>query len=982
MLRRLLDTSQYIWEMIAGTTSQDVVKKTKKWDTKSKTIEPSITPTNAFRYFQIRPLRENEFGVNHWDTILRNLVSIKDEEIVFWITWNNSDSKLYVRVPRTITNYFINTFYANYPTSNITEVDFAPIRSGQSYIEYEKSDTVLTKQDFTKDWSYMDPMNDIFALLQNIPKEWTLSIYFSYTFIKHPSLLSKLWQWTVFLVNKIRWNSPDELSKKEQEEEDANKPRIYLSIGYAMRDIEQDVRNPLRSDIISAFSPFSGSGKITIKEQPVYNHFTFGQVVNFFHLPTMTNFVKWLSYISYKKLPYPTNLPTTDTGGNEEMTLLGTTDYRAESIEFGIKKEDKLRHVYVVGKTGTGKSTLISNMIKHDMQSNHGLALLDPHGDLVDTVIEHIPNHRINDVVLFDVADTSYPIGFNLLQYETEEEKNRIVSGVVSTFYKLYAHSRWPRLEYILRNVLLSIVEYPNATLMHILRILVDEWFRKEVISHITDPLVIKFWQNEFNKWNDKQREEAIAPITNKIWQFLSSSVVRNIFGQPRSKLNMRKAMDEGKIILVNLSKGKIGEDNASMIGSLLVTKFQIDAMSRADVNYNARKDFYLYIDEFQNFATDSFATILSEARKYKLSLIVANQYTSQLNETIRDAIFGNIGTIISFTLGHDDASVVSAQFKWIVSTNDLISLPRFTTYTKLMIDGITSDPFSVKTMPLDSPENSVELKEKILKQSRQRYAIERWELEKLMNAWNSKTFSAQEKVVEKAHYESLGLSESEVENLQHPYISNNIILFEQYRVNDQSPDALIFDTKNWKHKAIFYSKPAWLDSDSYYQKDIGTIALYHHGSLKDERNEPLTVLVGDKDAIVRMSNMVPYLLFAPNVNRMKAEDKKSSTEKSSIPKRRTPNKTTKEPTNSHTWTFSIDDITLGNEYVGYVKLIYNYGIFVTVKGVEWLLHKKMIDAPDTVEWKKYYNIWDKIKVKAKEFKTIKWEKKVVWSQK
>jgi hypothetical protein len=208
----------------------------------------------------------------------------------------------------------------------------------------------------------------------------------------------------------------------------------------------------------------------------------------------------------------------------------------------------------------------MSNMVKSDMHSGNGLALLDPHGDLVETVLEHIPSHRINDVILFDVADTEYPIGFNLLQYESDDEKNRIISGVVATFYKLYAHSWGPRLEYILRNVLLSIVEYPNATLLHILRILVDQNFRQEVVSHITDPLVLKFWQTEFNKWTDKQREEAIAPITNKIGQFLSSNIVRNIFGQPRTKLSLRKAMDEGKIILINLSKGKIGEDNAAMI--------------------------------------------------------------------------------------------------------------------------------------------------------------------------------------------------------------------------------------------------------------------------------------------------------------------------------------------------------------------------------------------------------------------------------
>lgn len=240
---------------------------------------------------------------------------------------------------------------------------------------------------------------------------------------------------------------------------------------------------------------------------------------------------------------------------------------------------------------------------------------------------------------------------------------------------------------------------------MHILRILTDKNFREEVIKHTSDGMILKFWRDEYDKWDERQKQEAMGPITNKIGQFLSSSVVRNVFGQPKSKLNLREAMDSGKIVLINLSKGKIGEDNAAMIGSLLVTKFQIDAMSRADMRPEDRRPFYLYIDEFQNFATDSFATILSEARKYKLSLIMANQYTSQLLETIRDAIFGNIGSIFSFTIGYDDAKVIANQFKEMVSTNDLISLPRFTAYTRMMINGVTSDPFSMKTMPLPTPE-------------------------------------------------------------------------------------------------------------------------------------------------------------------------------------------------------------------------------------------------------------------------------------
>lgn len=399
--------------------------------------------------------------------------------------------------------------------------------------------------------------------------------------------------------------------------------------------------------------------------------------------------------------------------------------------------------------------------------------------------------------------------------------------------------------------------------------------------------------------------------------------------------------------------------------------------MSRADIPYHQRKDFYLYIDEFQNFATESFATILSEARKYKLSLIVANQYISQLDDTIKDAIFGNIGTILSFTLGHDDAVVMSAQYKEIVSINDIISLPRFTAYLKLMIDGISSDPFSMKTMPLITPEGSVELRDKILKQSRQRYAIPKSELESLMNAWNKKTFSVQEKVTEKAEMESLGLSEDEATNRQHPQVEANIHLFTDYTIKDQQPDAIIFDIIHKKHKAIWYHPLAAIGEQANFVKNIGNVSIYLDPHLQDGKHEALTILVGDKQDIIDIiKSSKHFLKFVPNVNKLAKK----------------PIKKDYRPIDPHhevyenghnmdnTVGFSIHDIVLGQTYQGYVKLVYNYGIFVTVKGVEGLLHKNYITSPAGVDWKKYYNTGDKIAVIAKEFKDIKGEKKVVWA--
>ncbi|MEI6672915.1 MAG: TraM recognition domain-containing protein [bacterium] len=402
-----------------------------------------------------------------------------------------------------------------------------------------------------------------------------------------------------------------------------------------------------------------------------------------------------------------------------------------------------------------------------------------------------------------------------------------------------------------MRNVALSLVDYPNATLMHILRMLIDDNFRAEVVSHIKDAVVAKFWTGEFNKRQPKQREEAIGPITNKVGQFLSSKLVRNIFGQPRTKLNLRKAMDEGKIILVNLSKGKIGEDNANMIGSLLVTKFQIDAMSRADIAAHLRRPFYLYIDEFQNFASESFVTILSEARKYKLALIVANQYTSQLMPEIKDAIFGNVGTTIAFTLGKDDADLIAGQFKGMIGTNDLISLPKYTAYTRLMIDGISSDPFSMKTLPpIKLGDGSLELIDKVRKQSRQRYAMERNQLEKLMAARSNKTFSMQEKIMEKAKLEALGISEEEVENLHDLFVEQHTSYFTEFAIDGVEPDAIIFDTEYYAHKAIRYTKPKGLEDQANLKYEAGgkvsfgtdkqvaiQVDIYQHQTINIENN-------------------------------------------------------------------------------------------------------------------------------------------------
>ncbi len=407
--------------------------------------------------------------------------------------------------------------------------------------------------------------------------------------------------------------------------------KIKVKIAFSTTIKDKNIKDNIYHNLKNTFSKFMQNGTVKISSSAKPFFCDENQFVNFYHILNKEYFIKNLKYLEYRKLHYPNNIPTTENTPKEKLTFLWYTEYKNDKIKFWLKEEDKLRHTYIIGKTWMWKSTLISNMVLSDLKSNSWICVIDPHGDLIDTVLSYVPKHRINDVVLFNVSDFNYPIWFNILQAKNEEEKNIIVSGLVVTFKKLYQDSWWPRLEYILRNTLLAVIQYPNSNLLHITRMLTDKNFRLEVLDYVQDPIILKFWKDEFGKRTDKFRDEAISPIVNKVGQFLSSPVVRNIFWQEKTKLDLRKIMDEGKILLVNLSKWKIWEDNASMIGSFLVTKLTIEAMARANIAFEDRKPFYLYIDEFQNFATDSFENILSEARKYKLALILANQYHSQI---------------------------------------------------------------------------------------------------------------------------------------------------------------------------------------------------------------------------------------------------------------------------------------------------------------------------------------------------------------
>ncbi len=418
----------------------------------------------------------------------------------------------------------------------------------------------------------------------------------------------------------------------------------------------------------------------------------------------------------------PENLPTythTPEAERNSLNLFARTEFKNQEQIFGIKREDRRRHMYVIGKSGTGKSTLLANMIINDLKHDEGLAVVDPHGDLIETILNYIPKHRINDVIILDPADPLAVVKMNLFEGGSVIHRELIASGIVAIFQKMYANSWGPRLEYILRNALLTLLEQ-HAKLEDVLRILTDKKYRDRITENMEDQVLKNFWEAEFDKMPDRLRNEAISPILNKVGQFVTSPLIRNVVNTTTSSFDIESVMNEGKILLVNVSQGKLGEDNSALLGAMIITKIQLAAMNRVYTAEEERRDFYLYIDEFQNFATTSFVKILSEARKYRLNLTLANQYMAQIPDEVKAAIFGNAGSMLSFILGAQDADWMQKEFGGKYSQEDLVSLGRYQIISKLMIDGQVSQPFPAYTLNLASSSNQNH--DKVLRVSRERF--------------------------------------------------------------------------------------------------------------------------------------------------------------------------------------------------------------------------------------------------------------------
>lgn len=470
------------------------------------------------------------------------------------------------------------------------------------------------------------------------------------------------------------------------------------------------------------------------RRMPEGFHLSSLELASVYHFPHPDD-VPHVVHVLAKKSEPPRDLPREGVVKLQDVSLFGVTNFHNQNFKFGIKRSDRRRHLYMVGKSGTGKSKMLELLIESDIRAGHGVGVLDPHGDLVDSVLKYVPKERIDDIVYFNPADYNYPVAFNPLEQVPPELRVRVTIGFIDIFKKLFGNNWTNRLEHVLRYTTLALLDSPNTTVLSILKMLSDKNYRQKIVARIQDSVIKNFWVNEFAAWSEKFDNEAIMPILNKVGQFVSTALIRNIVGQAQNKINIEKIMNEGKILLMRISKGNLGEENAALIGAMVVTKIQQAAMARTAIPEEKRRDFYLYCDEFQYFATDTFAEILSEARKYHLNLTMAHQYLGQLDHKVRTTAFGNVGTIVNFRVGAEDAAILENEYTPIFKVRDIINLGVREFYIKMSVDGELRDAFSGRTLNVSQP--AIDHSDEIIRLSREKYATPREQVETELKKWD-----------------------------------------------------------------------------------------------------------------------------------------------------------------------------------------------------------------------------------------------------
>jgi len=714
------------------------------------------------------------------------------EHISFEIASVNGQIRFYVWVPRTLQSFVEGQIYSQYPTVQIHQADEDYTEHQRDHEVAYSAELALTTDEFLPIRTFqsfeVDPLAGITGTLAKlettgeelwiqvlarpIPDDWQHAADRYINNIKNGRQLSLPglgggMQWLIGIIGAL-WQPPEqgigdvktvELSDRDRTRiSEAEKKATKLGYEVKIRLVymgESQTNAKLRMQaLVGTFKQFNSTnlngfravkgafGKEFIDKYRKRAFYGDGFVLNIeelasvFHLPHTNVETPNIVWASAKTAEPPSKLPvlTGSDANDDQISAFGVTNFRGINHQFGMLRYDRSRHVYIIGQTGAGKSGLLELFALSDIFHNQGYAIIDPHGDFAINNMKFIPGSRLNDVVYFNPADTAYPLGFNPLEVTNPNQKTNISSEVIGVLKRMFGESWGPRLEYILRYTILALLDRPETTMLDITRMLTDKNFRKETLGYCRDTVVLQFWNVEFASWNDKFVAEAVAPVLNKVGAFTANPIIRNIIGQPKSTFNIRQIMDEGRILIVNLSKGLIGEDNAAILGSFLVTKIQLAAMSRSDIpDIRDRRPFYLYVDEFQNFATDSFATILSEARKYGLNLTVANQYISQMNETVRDAVFGNVGTMISFRVSADDAPILAKQFEPNFEAVDLLQMHNRNFVINMVIGGEKTPAFSARTLEL--PPSQADNTPHIIEHSRRMYSRNREDVEREINA-------------------------------------------------------------------------------------------------------------------------------------------------------------------------------------------------------------------------------------------------------
>ena len=694
--------------------------------------------------------KENEIKIDAAEQMFASFNSLKrnstfdflkvEDALAFEIVGTKSKIKFYISSPTKIVDLIEKTIYGYYPSADIRRVEEPNIFSKNGNVAFEAFK--LTKDSHMPLKTYRDiPSDSIATITSALSKMGDDEGAIIQILIRAADSKWKNAGKSFVSSTKKKEADPNEAtfetSQKvlEKIDEKTSKPGFDTLIKVVVSSTSKDMADAHLRNIKNAFQQFDSdqnsltSPKIWFKAgfmmNFIYKFFpafempgtkltsvlSSEELASIFHFPNKTVETPHIEWLKAKSAPVAAEVPM------EGGTLMGTGYYRGVKRAINIHLKDRMRHMYIIGKTGVGKSELLKEMIKQDINEGKGVCVIDPHGDLVEDALRYIPPERAEDVILFDPSNTQRPMGLNLLEAETEEQKHFITSSIINLMYKLYDPQRTgiigPRFEHAVRNAMLTIMSEPGMTFIEIVRIMTDQKFVQELLPKVADPIVRRYWTDQIAQTSDFHKSEVLDYIVSKFGRFVTNKMMRNIIGQSKSAFDFREVMDSGKILLINLSKGKLGEENSTFLGLLIIPKILAAAMSRVDTPEEQRKDFFLYVDEFQNFATPDFAVILSEARKYHLSLTVANQFIGQMDEEVKNAVFGNVGSLISFRVGVTDAAYLAREFQPRFNESDLINIGRFHAYMKTIVNNEPVDPFSVD-MTKDMDELKAARNEKI----------------------------------------------------------------------------------------------------------------------------------------------------------------------------------------------------------------------------------------------------------------------------